>query len=866
MMNKTLNRPQIKIYIACHKKCEALESDILVPVHVGAALAERPLPGMQRDDTGDNISAKNPRFCELTAQYWAWKNADADYYGFCHYRRYFSFSDREFPADPYNNIFYDRVSGAHKADFCLNDADIAKNILPYDMVLPRPMDLSFLPAWQNTVYKHYRTSQFHHIEDYDFCCDYIRAHYPDYVQDLEAYNSSSKSFFLNMYILRKELFFAYCAWLFPILDAFDAQRDYAGDSVSELRAPGFLAERLFGIWVTHALRTQPSLKVRYAQTSFIRNTDDLELLPAFAENNVAVCLGADDRYTPFAGLVISSIVQNASATKNYDIIVFSNGISLANQDRLLRTLPARQNVSLRFIDSLAFMAGDLFERDHINRSTYLRFIIPKALKHYPKAVYLDCDIVVNRDIAELYDTELGEHYLAAVRDTVDPCWYKADHDGTQVNIRDRLGMDHPFDYFNCGVLVINIPVFNALFPTEALFALARSRRWVWQDQDVMNYLCKGHTLLLSQKWNVLAHDHPSLTAGEEFSAPHWLYEQYLAARKDPYIVHYCGRQQPCYKPFVDLGEIFWSYARNSAMYEILLGYAAAEQAAGGARQGGKLSRAAFLFKKGMKSLKTAGIRATWNKVHRLLSRKMQPHTPAISTLSAAERSLLRKTTRKLLAFLRALCQKSGARYWLTADGLFAQQRQKTFLPNMLFLSVGMLREDLEKLRAAIPANAPVVLTAQSDEDTVLYALCPRSCPAIRLTIYTYDRSDLPASKEGAARRDALRIRFVNECRRSALSAQEFAEEFCRALPQGKTLALGPENKLFGYAPCLREEDVLPVRNGVFAGEEVSLPQAPDRVLAALYLQWDNIYPVSPAIRLDVPDKKHLRAFCAASVR
>src|SRR5699024_4773412 len=40
-------------------------------------------------NTGDNISLDNPRFCELTAVYWAWKNLDAGYIGLVHYRRYF---------------------------------------------------------------------------------------------------------------------------------------------------------------------------------------------------------------------------------------------------------------------------------------------------------------------------------------------------------------------------------------------------------------------------------------------------------------------------------------------------------------------------------------------------------------------------------------------------------------------------------------------------------------------------------------------------------------------------------------------------------------------------------------------------------
>ena len=56
------------------------------------------------DNDGENISSKNPMYCELTAQYWAWKNADADYYGFCHYRRYFDFTNTPHRENDYGEI------------------------------------------------------------------------------------------------------------------------------------------------------------------------------------------------------------------------------------------------------------------------------------------------------------------------------------------------------------------------------------------------------------------------------------------------------------------------------------------------------------------------------------------------------------------------------------------------------------------------------------------------------------------------------------------------------------------------------------------------------------------------------------------
>ena len=60
---------------------------------------------MFHDDEGENISEKNDKYCELTAQFWAWKNIhDADYYGFWHYRRFMSFRNENYPMDIYYNV------------------------------------------------------------------------------------------------------------------------------------------------------------------------------------------------------------------------------------------------------------------------------------------------------------------------------------------------------------------------------------------------------------------------------------------------------------------------------------------------------------------------------------------------------------------------------------------------------------------------------------------------------------------------------------------------------------------------------------------------------------------------------------------
>ena len=91
----------IKIFIATHKPCQLPEQPCYYPIQVGAqgkdpisysqvGISER-TGDIIRDDCGENISQKNPYYCELTATYYIWKNITADVVGLCHYRRYFAF-------------------------------------------------------------------------------------------------------------------------------------------------------------------------------------------------------------------------------------------------------------------------------------------------------------------------------------------------------------------------------------------------------------------------------------------------------------------------------------------------------------------------------------------------------------------------------------------------------------------------------------------------------------------------------------------------------------------------------------------------------------------------------------------------------
>lgn len=99
-----------EIYVVSHKDIRMPEGNIYIPVQVGPAKDD--FSGFVRDNTGENISEKNPNYCELTAQYWAWKNRKADVKGLVHYRRLFSKGKRMLGASlekKYENVLDEKT-------------------------------------------------------------------------------------------------------------------------------------------------------------------------------------------------------------------------------------------------------------------------------------------------------------------------------------------------------------------------------------------------------------------------------------------------------------------------------------------------------------------------------------------------------------------------------------------------------------------------------------------------------------------------------------------------------------------------------------------------------------------------------------
>ena len=248
----------IKLFVCCHQPAEVPKHSLLLPIQVGTALADTHFSGFAYDDTGDNISAKNRSYCELTAQYWAWKNVEADYYGFFHYRRYL------YP-DINTRLPYrvERGASRHLLDK-LGYGDFEQVIERHDIIVPIGENMHI------PVREHYANAPYHHRKDLELAEQIVRERCPEMSGALEAYLSGTICYFGNIYIMRHEVFHDYCSWLFPILKEFDRRADVSQYSAQEQRVNGYLAERLLGIYYS-GLKADRARTVELPRVHFIEN-------------------------------------------------------------------------------------------------------------------------------------------------------------------------------------------------------------------------------------------------------------------------------------------------------------------------------------------------------------------------------------------------------------------------------------------------------------------------------------------------------------------------------------------------------------------------------------------------------------------
>jgi lipopolysaccharide biosynthesis glycosyltransferase len=574
--NENYSAPSIKIFVyhTPEHNSVQLPSSHFFHMKGGAVFDDNNIQdGLTGDNTGDNISIKNKSYCELTIQYWAWKNIDVDYYGFCHYRHYFSFNTKKFPVDEKKHIIRPFLNSKTIAEFLLNDTGQIKNIIyEYDIIAPAPVDLKKINF--SSVYEQYKYCPHLNIKDLDTILDIIYEKYPEYYYSAKKYLSGSKLFLYNIFIARKEIFFKYCQWLFDIISEFEKRSNMNLYSEEGFRTPKHLGEKLFGIYFTHLLKSS-KIKNRELQLLKIKDTSKMEtLLPAFTKESVNVVLSSNEYFAPYCAATIRSVLDHLNKDRCLDIIILEDNILPKTKKMLLAMISGLQNVSLRFINvKLIFSDYTLVTREHYSNVTYYRLALSDILLEYDKILYLDSDLIVLDDISELFDIDMSTYCFAGVIDIVlsghnngfSPNNHRPYYLNT-VKIKEK----NLLNMINAGVLVMNLSIIRKHYSSLELLEYAQAGKFMLCDQDVINSLFQDNILHLENEWNVIYNEEGALHKPIASFAPKGMYQAYKRALENPKILHFCGPIKPWNEPDFEAAYLFWDVLKRTPFYEIAI--------------------------------------------------------------------------------------------------------------------------------------------------------------------------------------------------------------------------------------------------------------------------------------------------------
>lgn len=265
---------------------------------------------------------------------------------------------------------------------------------------------------------------------------------------------------------------------------------------------------------------------------------------------IPIFFSVDDNYIPCLAVALSSAIQNASKERQYKAIVLHQGVKEENIRRV--TALAAEHFSVEFVPmekSLSCITdriGNRLRADYFTLTIYFRLFIPVMFPEYNKGLYLDSDIVVEDDLAKLYDIDLGENFIAAARDmSVVDVKVLGDY------MEEAVGVPRE-EYINSGILLMNLKKMRQTGLEEHFFHLFNTYHFdcIAPDQDYLNAMCNGNIRYLESIWDAMP------TEGKE-------------PMEQPSIIHYNLFSKPWCYDGIQYEDVFWKYAKYSGYWEEL---------------------------------------------------------------------------------------------------------------------------------------------------------------------------------------------------------------------------------------------------------------------------------------------------------
>lgn len=560
----------ISIYSVYHKASHIIENAYIKPIQVGNGQA---IPGIQyRDNQGINIAEKNNSYCELTAQYWAWKNdLESDYLGIMHYRRFFDFNIEE-------NRLANQYGILEEPEFTLNfiekynltEEQIKDLVSNYDIIVPETWDVT-KAGWKN-IRDNYINAPHQHKKDLDITRKVISEKYPQDIKYFDKVMKSKVGYFTNMFILKRDIFEQYSQWLFDILSEVENRINISVYDVQEQRVFGYLSERLFNVWIQKYINNNPNTRIKHLRRVFVNDTNNKNWVSQFPQTSkpiVSIVSPSDNNYVPHLGTLIVSILDNANPENFIDFIILDGGISNSNK-QLLRKL-MNKNSAIQFLD----LSGEFNEQSvhmHFAKATFFRVVIERLIIDRDKVLYLDSDMVVLDDVGKLFNTDLNGAVIGAVYDYIMHAMCNLNIPAIDFTngltakeyLQDYLGLKDKWDkYFQAGVILFDLKKLRELNLSSVMIKALTDKRYWFLDQDVLNKYFLSDVKYLEPNWNTVNSEDSVLKGLNEIQK-----KEFESMLENPRIIHYAGYDTKPWNNFnAKLGEYYFYYLRKTYWYE-----------------------------------------------------------------------------------------------------------------------------------------------------------------------------------------------------------------------------------------------------------------------------------------------------------
>lgn len=568
---------KIHIAVACHKPSCLPNNALLVPVQVNSLHARNRM-NMAHDDEGDNISEKNPEYCELTAQYWEWKNVDADYYGLCHYRRFLCF---KVPEDARFNereqIEAERLDTFNIARFGLeDDALMRKQIEANDVVTGMNQKIAHLSTPrgnQTTAYKHWTAHDRDLImeKDLEKMLDILDSVSPELGRDTREYLNGSVFSGFNCFVMKKELFDALCHIEFAVLAQLEQCVDTSNYGTQLSRIYGFMGEIISSGYIYHLEKR--GFRVKHIPLVYFHNTDLEE--QSINRNAIPVLFYQKNAKPELFTVTWESFLETKNPVQEYEVIICHNDLYLAEQKMLRSMAKKAGNITVRFLDN-GSLKKSLFEQ-YGNLLTGLLKIyakeapfpllpfLPYILEQYHKIILISGCPLIADCLDDLWETELKDGNTAAA--PLDVAMLAQLNSVFSKKKYDYLSkqMLHPYEYHSITAMKVDLDSCREHYSVLDMFTfLFNSEKKLRNDEEIINVAFEDTIQTIEQKWCVWYDSNPVLASNLPY-APRTLYQEMLKARQNPAIISY-SENDP-YEAFSDFTEQFWVVARNTPMYE-----------------------------------------------------------------------------------------------------------------------------------------------------------------------------------------------------------------------------------------------------------------------------------------------------------